>query len=297
MNLNHLAVFHAVAQTGSMTLGAERLDISQPAVSKQVQELERALGVHLFDRVGRRVRPSRAGEVLADYAGRLFALAREAEQALAEVRGVARGRLVLGASTTIGNYLLPPVLAEFRRRHPGVELLVEVGNTAEVHRRLASYELDLALSEGLVEEDGFAAEAFHTDELVVIAAARHPLAGAGTVLPAALQAEPWVLREAGSGTRAVEEAALGRLGLRIRAVLSLGSTEAIKRVVAEGVGLAIVSRLAVAAECAAGTLAVLPVVGLRIERALHLVRCKGRRDGPALQAFCGVLRERTARFT
>src|SRR6516225_12282874 len=98
MNLNHLAIFHAVAQTGSMTRGAKRLDISQPAVSKQVQELERALGVHLFDRIGRRVHLSPAGDLLADYARRLFALAHEAEQAMADVRTVGRGRLMIGAS-------------------------------------------------------------------------------------------------------------------------------------------------------------------------------------------------------
>src|SRR5215471_14582192 len=115
MNLNHLAIFHAVAQTGSMTLGAERLDISQPAVSKQVQDLERALGVHLFDRVGRRVHLSQAGEILADYARRLFALAQDAESAMADVRAVGKGRLLVGASTTIGAYLLPGVVAAFWR--------------------------------------------------------------------------------------------------------------------------------------------------------------------------------------
>src|SRR5262249_48684311 len=137
MNLNHLAVFHAVAQTGSMTSGAERLAISQPAVSKQVQELERVLGVRLFDRIGRRVHLSQAGEVLAEYARRLFALAHEAETAMADVRAVGRGRLAVGASTTIGTYLLPGVAAEFWRRYPGVELLVEIENTEQVHRRLA----------------------------------------------------------------------------------------------------------------------------------------------------------------
>jgi DNA-binding transcriptional LysR family regulator len=109
-----------------------------------------------------------------------------------------------------------------------------------------------------------------------------------------VRAEPFVLREPGSGTRAVEERVLARLKLPIRAAMALGSTEAIKRVVAEGVGLAIVSRLAVGAECAAGALAVLQVAGLPFARPLHLVRRKGRRDGPALQAFCAVLRERTA---
>src|SRR6516165_2977363 len=134
MNLNHLTIFHAVAQTGSMTLGAERLDISQPAVSKQVRELERVLGVHLFDRIGRRVHLSQAGEMLADYARRLFALVHEAEEAMTELRAVGRGRLAIGASTTIGTYLLPCVVAEFWRRHPGVEVLVRIENTEQGHR-------------------------------------------------------------------------------------------------------------------------------------------------------------------
>ena len=294
MNLNHLAIFHAVAQAGSMTQGAERLDISQPAVSKQVQELEHSLGVHLFDRIGRRVRLSQAGEILANYARMLFAVEHEAEEAMADVRAVGRGRLVIGASTTIGTYLLPGVLADFWRRHPKVELLVEIENTEQVHRRLAGLQLDVGLTEGFVEEAEFEGEVFHRDELVVIAAPRHPLARQPRVPLSALRDEPFILREPGSGTRAVEERALGRLKLPVRVVMALGSTEAIKRVVAEGVGLAIVSRLAVGAECAAGTLAELPVAGLRIARPLHLVRRKGRRDGPALQAFCGVLRERTA---
>jgi DNA-binding transcriptional LysR family regulator len=293
VNLNHLAIFHAVAQAGSMTLGAERLDISQPAVSKQVQELERALGVHLFDRIGRRVRLSQAGEILAEYARRLFALADEAEQAMRDVRAAGRGRLAIGASTTIGTFLLPGVVAEFWRRYPGVELLVRIENTEQVHRRLAGLELDLGLTEGLIEEEELEAEVFHQDELVLIAAPGHRLAGQTQVALREVREEPFILREPGSGTRAVEERALARLKLPVRAVMALGSTEAIKRVVAEGVGLAIVSRLAVAAEIARGTLAVLPVAGLRIERPLHLVRRKGRRDGPALQAFCDVLRTRT----
>jgi DNA-binding transcriptional LysR family regulator len=294
MNLNHLAIFDAVAQTGSMTLGAERLDISQPAVSKQVQELERVLGVHLFDRIGRRVHLSQAGEILADYAQRLFALAHEVEDAMADVRAAGRGRLAIGASTTIGSYLLPGVLAEFSRRHPRVELLVQIENTEQVHRRLAGHELDLGLTEGLVEQDELDAEVFHRDELVMIAAPGHRLARASRVPLSAVRAEQFILREPGSGTRAVEERALARLKLMVRVVMALGSTEAIKRVVAEGVGLAIVSRLAVAEECAAGNLVVLPVSGLPIQRPLHLVRRKGRRDGPALQAFCSVLRMRTA---
>jgi DNA-binding transcriptional LysR family regulator len=212
---------------------------------------------------------------------------------MTDVRAAGRGRLAIGASTTIGTYLLPGVLAEFCR-HPKVELLVQIENTEQVHRRLAGHELDLGLTEGSVEEGELDAEVFHHDELVMIAAPGHRLAGQERVPLSAVREEPFILREPGSGTRAVEERALARLRMPVRAVMALGSTEAIKRVVAEGVGLAVVSRLAVDAECAAGTLAVLPVSGLRIARPLHLMRRRGRRDGPAVQAFCAVLRERTA---
>jgi DNA-binding transcriptional LysR family regulator len=248
----------------------------------------------LFDRIGRRVFLSQAGAILAEYARRVFALVQEAEQTLAEVRAVGLGRLVIGASTTIGSYLLPGVLSEFSRRHPKIELLVEIQNTEEVHLRLAGHELDIGLTEGFVEREDLEAEVFYRDELVVIAALGHPLARLARAPLKAIQQEPFILREVGSGTRAVEERALARLRLPVRVAMSLGSTEAIKRVVAEGVGLAIVSRLAVRTECDAGTLAILPVVGLRLERPLHLVRYKGRRAGPAMQAFCDVLREMTA---
>jgi DNA-binding transcriptional LysR family regulator len=150
------------------------------------------------------------------------------------------------------------------------------------------------LTEGLIEEADLDAEVFHEDELVMIAAPGHRLAGQTRVALTAVREEPFILREQGSGTRAVEERALARLKLPVRVVMALGSTEAIKRVVAEGVGLAIVSRLAVSAECAAGTLAELPVAGLHIARPLHLVRRRGRRDGPTLQAFCAIVRERIA---
>jgi DNA-binding transcriptional LysR family regulator len=136
MNLNHLAIFHAVAQAGGMTRGP-----SAWTSAKQVRELERVLGVHLFDRIGRRVHLSQAGEILVDYATQLFALAHEAERAMADVSSVERRRLVIGASTTICTYLLPGVLAEFWRRHPNIELLVEIANTEQVRRRLAGHEL------------------------------------------------------------------------------------------------------------------------------------------------------------
>src|SRR5689334_3520995 len=121
MNINHLAIFHAVAEEGSVSRGASRLHISQPAVSKQLRGLERSLGVALFHRLSKGVQLTEAGALLAGYARNLFTLEREAENALAELRSLERGRLTIGASTTIGNYLLPTVCAAFREAHPGIE--------------------------------------------------------------------------------------------------------------------------------------------------------------------------------
>lgn len=289
--MHHLGVFHAVAEAGSVTLGAERLQISQPAVSKQLRELEQAVGTGLFDRVGRGVRLTEAGELLARYARTLFAVAAEAERAVGDLKAVGRGVLAVAASTTIGMYLLPPALVAFRRRHPGVLVRMGVGNTAWVHREVTEFRFDLGLSEGFVAGSGLDAEAFAVDQLVVIGHPTHPLAGKKRVGPGDLRDEPFVLREPGSGTRAVQEQAITALGVRVAEVMTLGSTETIKRVVGAGAGLAVVSRLAVRSELDDGRLVVLPVTGLNVTRPLHVVRVAERSPSPTVQAFLGVLSE------
>jgi DNA-binding transcriptional LysR family regulator len=147
MNINHLAIFHAVAEEGSLTRAAERLHVSQPAVSKQLRELEKSVGMALFHRLSKGVRLTEAGELLAGYARNLFAIEAEAEHALGELRGLERGRLTVGSSTTIGMYLLPQVLAHFHRQFPRIELHLEIANAEQIRQRLTDNTLDLALSE------------------------------------------------------------------------------------------------------------------------------------------------------
>lgn len=289
INLYHLEIFRAVAEEGSVSGGAERLSISQPAVSKQVRELERGLGVTLFDRLPRGVRLTEAGELLLGYARRLFAVEAAAERALAEWRGLERGRLAIGASTTIGVYLLPEPLAAFHRRYPGVEVRLEIGNTRAIQDMLLSGEVDIALTEGFAEADGLVVEAFQQDELVAVAPPGHPLLSRPGLTIEELCEEPLVMREAGSGTRAVLERALAARGLSARPAMSLGSTEAIKRAVAAGAGVAIVSRLAVAAETADNRLCVLALSDFAITRPLHLLTAALRRPGAAAQAFLKML--------
>ena len=292
MNLNQLAIFAAVAQQGSVSRGAEQLYISQPAASKQIKELEASLETLLFERLPTGVRLTQAGELLADYARRMFALESEAELALKELRGLARGRLVIGASLTIGVYLLPEVLGTFHRRHPHIELQLEIANTDVVQRQLSEGGLDLGLTEGLAQKNGLTAEVIGRDEIVAIAPPQHPLAlQKGGVTLARFCEEPLVMRELGSGTRAVVEQALAlRFAAPVRSVMSLGSTEAIKRAVAAGIGVAFVSRLAIGQELAGAYLAVVPLADFSLARPLHHLRRRGSRETQAARAFMAELR-------
>ena len=153
MNLNHLAIFLAVAESGSIGGGAVRLHISQPAVSKQLKEFEHTLGLPLFDRLPKGVRLTAAGEQLLVFARRVAAAEGAAEQTLAELRGLHAGRLAIGASTTIGNYLLPALLAQCRQTWPGIEIALEIANTDVIQHKLLENSLDLGLTEGFVEND------------------------------------------------------------------------------------------------------------------------------------------------
>ena len=295
MNRNHLALFHAVAKAGGISRGAAAARISQPAVSKQVAELEAELGVRLLERLPRGCRLTEAGAVLAAHAERWLSVEAEAGRAIEELRGLRRGRLALGVSLTIAGYLLPDALAAFHRMHPGIELQLEIANTETIQRKLQDGSFELGLTEGLLDAQDLESSVFFRDELVVVAPAGHPLLARGR--PATVREmcrEPLILREEGSGTRAVVEKALRRRGVKPRPFLSLASPEAIKGCVAAGMGLAIVSRLIVALEVRAGLLGIVPMADLAIDRPLHLRWVRGRGRSPALAAFLEVLAATTA---
>lgn len=289
MNLNALRIFAAVVEHRGFTSAAKAIHVSQPAVSKSVRDLERRAGLPLVERGGRGVRLTEAGEVLYDHARRIFALERSAEEELRARRGVEAGALRVGASTTIATYLLPPLLARFARAHPAVELRVTSANTRGVTRALLAYELDVALVEGPVAAEGVVVAPWRADELVIVAAPDHPLAGRGGVTAADIAAERFLVREPGSGTRAVVEAALASASIVPRRTVELGSTEAIKEAVAAGLGIAAVSRAALADELALGKLRVVPVAGVEIRRELTILSLAGRPATPAARAFAQLL--------
>lgn len=291
MNLNHLAIFHAVANRSSISGGAAELHISQSAVSKQLGEFERTLGVVLFDRLPRGVRLTEAGRLLLGHANRLFAIEAEAQRALGDLQQLVRGRIAIGASRTIGGYLLPEVLATFRRRYPDVELSLQVENTKAIESKLIGGEIDIGFAEGIVSSDYLDYKVFAQDELVLIAAPEHAAVARAPLSIAALAEQPLLMHEIGSGTRAVTEMALSAKGLHVRPAMTLASTEAIKRTVATGVGLAFLSALTIRTEQAAGQLTVVPVRQLRLQRPLYLVRVKQTTPSPSLTAFVSLLDE------
>ncbi len=289
IHLGHLAVFHAVAEEKSVTRGADRLLVSQPAVSKQLRILEKSLGMTLMERTPRGIRLTESGEILAAYARRIFALEAEAIEALKELHGLARGRLRIGASTTLGVYLLPEVFVQFRRHHPAIDATLEVANSRGVQNRLVEGSLDVGFTESPSDHQAVKCTHFMSDELVPIASPAHPLASKRRVSANMFCQEPFIVRAMGSDTTSFVERALAQRGLTVNQVMSLATTEAIKCAVAAGIGVAIVSKLSLGLELKARTLAIVPVTGLTIRRPLFRLERIGTPTSHALAAFLGLL--------
>ncbi len=293
MNFRQLRVFQAVAESGGITAGSERLHVSQPAVSKHIHDLEEELQTALFDRHPRGVSLTAAGEVLLRHARRMQALEENARDELASLQGVRSGRVAIGASTTIGSYLLPALLERFHRSHPGIRISVEVANTRHIQQQLMDYALDIGLTEGFAEQEAFHAEVFARDKLVPVASPDFARAYKLRDL-ASLGGAPCILREEGSGTRAVVERAFARHHLKPRSLMSLGSTEAIRRLAGSGLGYAVVSKLAVSEDLADGRLVRLSIPELTIDRPLHLIRLNERSISSAVSAFTQLLQSQPA---
>lgn len=289
MNLNHLAIFHAVARAGSVTGGAEALGVSQSAVSRQLAEFEARQGVSLFDRRPRGVVLTAPGRVLLDYAERLFAIRAQAELALDDLRHRRLGRLAIGASRTIGAYMLPQAFAQFTRDNPGIELSLTVENTETIERQLLDGRIDIGFAEGVADDAALDYTVFAQDELVLIAAPRHPLAGAETVQLDQLRDQLVLMHEAGSGTRAVTEQWLADRGVRLQPAMTLASTEALKQTVATGLGVALLSAQAIRMELAAGLLVRLSLEGGPFRRPLYRVLPRASTPSPALEGFLQVI--------
>lgn len=288
LTLRQLQIFSAIAGCGSTAAAARQVHLSQSATSAALKELEGALGGPLFDRVGRRLLLNDAGRSLLPMARSMLDQAQAMEDSLRLARGAVPPVLRLAASTTIGNYLLPALLVEFRRAWPGARVDLRIGNTQDVAEAVADFSCDLGLLEGPCHQRDLQLQPWLEDELLIVAAPSHPLALASAesrLNVKQLRQAPWLLREPGSGTReAVEHVLLPHLG-QLQADLVLGSSEAIKNAVVHGLGISCLSRCVVRDRLAAGQLLALATTLPRLTRRFSLVRHREKHLSAALQGL------------
>gem|GEM_PF-78293 len=289
MNLDQLRSFRAVAEEGGFSRAAEALFLTQSTISMQVAALERELGVRLFERLGRRVVLTHAGDAMLGYAVRILSQVDESRRTMTSFRGLEAGELVVGASLTIGSYLVPELFGLFHRQHPGIRLLLEIAPTPRQVGQIASGKLDLGLVEGPIHGPEFMVEPFRTDQLALIVPPGHRWAARESVAAGELEGEPFLEREPTSGTREIVQGRLAALGIRLTPVLEMGSPEALKRAVRAGLGVAIVSSATVELELKAGLLIALPVTGVELSRPFYIVIHRDRYISAPLSAFVDLL--------
>ncbi len=295
MDTRQLAAFCAVVERRSFSQAAERLGVTQPAVSLQVRSLEKRLGTQLLDRSGRRVEPTEAGWRLYRGAQKLLALE---EQLVADVaastEGELAGDLVLGASTGPAAIVVPLLLGEFQQANPGVRVFLTVSDTHSVVERVAARELELGIVGASRRHRGVRFEPFFADQVILACPPGHRFAGR-TVTLDELREETLILMQEGAGVRQIVEDALRRQGVRLRDLdvrLELGLQESVRRAVEAGFGVTFISRTAVEAELAEGRLAEARVEGLDASREISLASAAGRARTRVADAFVAFARER-----
>jgi DNA-binding transcriptional LysR family regulator len=288
-SLHALAVFLAVVDHETMTAAAEVEGISQPAISAHLKTLEGFFGTPLMERSGRRVRPTAAGNLVADYTRRILRLTDELTRAVADLEGLRAGRLVVGASSTVGEQMLPGVLGRFHRAYPGVELVLSIGNTDGIAHRVLERELDIGIVGKPQEHPELEARPVFDDQLDIFVATDSLLATGEPLRVADLDGQTFVLREAGSATRDLALRCLAAHDCTPGETIELGSNEAVKRAVSAGLGIGVLSTHTVAVDRRAGAIVVLDCEDWDCRRQFWLIHRRDRLLTRAERAFIELL--------
>jgi DNA-binding transcriptional LysR family regulator len=282
-----LQVFHAVAKQSSFTKAAETLFMTQPAVTFQIKQLEEHFNTRLFDRGHGKISLTAAGDVVLEYAEKILSLSAELDTRISELTGEIQGLLLIGASMTIAEFMLPRVLGEFKVAFPGVKARLTVANSETVEFGVAAHSLDLGLIEAPSHLPSLSTEDCCEDELQVVCSPAHPLAKLKAVTPKQLLQHPYISREPGSGTREVTDSYFLRAGFsadELNTVMELGSPDAIKGVVETGLGFAIMSKVIVTKERQLGVLVAVPLAP-KLTRTLSLVYPKEKFRSRLVSSF------------
>jgi DNA-binding transcriptional LysR family regulator len=299
LNLHHLRAFGAVVTLGGVGAAARSLGLSQPAVSRSIRELERDVGITLLTRRAQGVVPTAAGRELFEHAQAIAASERAAREAMDAVRGLEQGTLNIGASTTIATYVLPHLIGRFTREYPGIAIRLAAVHTRMLVPLVRDYAVDLALAEAPVTDARVRVTPWITDEMCIIASPRHRVArecaSKGEVPPAMIEDEVLILREPESGTRDIVVRGLRRAGVTPKRTMSVDGTEVIKQLVAEGIGIAIVSRDAVLDQLALRRLIAMRVAGATISRPFSRLSMPRAHHSATARAFLRLLSEEAER--
>lgn len=284
VTLRQLRVFDAVVRHLSYTRAATEMHLSQPAVSMLVSQLEEAVGLPLFDKLGRQLYLTEAGQEVHRLSRNLAAQFRETEGVLLSLKGLGGGRLDIAVASTI-NYFAPRLLGVFHRRYPGITLKLEVTNREHLVQLLDHNQVDLVLMGQPPEDHNLASEPFMSNPLVVIAPPGHPLESCHHIPPERLAQETFVMRETGSGTRQAMERFFADRGIPLKTSMEMTRNEALKQAVRAGMGLTVVSLHTIELELETGRLVTLDVDGFPIQRTWYVVYSCAKRLTPAAQAF------------
>ncbi|ABK99788.1 LysR substrate-binding domain-containing protein [Pelobacter propionicus] len=290
ITLRQLEIFEKVASCAHVTQASQELLLTQSAASMAIAELERLAGAPLFERQGKRLLLNDRGRRILPEVRQVLVKVRTIERFLDESVAEPKGTLNLGASTTIGNYMLPAIVGEFSRLYPSARALLQVGNAQQIETGVERGELDLGLIEGIPHIPSLTATPWRRDELVVIAGTGHAWAEEKRATPGMLKNASWIMREKGSGTREIFEAAMEKKGVRFSIALELGHTEAIKKAAEAGLGVGCLSRMAVQRELDNGWL-VEVATPLNLKRTLIILTRESERMTTLLKAFLALLQQ------
>ena len=290
LDIHRLKIFLKIAELKSFSRAAHELYLTQPTVSQHIAALEKFVGMPLFDRADREITLTRAGELLYGYARQIMTLQDDAVQALDHFKGKKSGHLVLGASTIPGEYILPPLLGDFKKLYPDIQITMRIADTAVIVQELLNRNIELGVVGGRIKDEHLHYAKLADDEQVLIVPRRHRWWGKKEVSLDELFQEPLVMREQGSGSRMSMELNLREAGINPGHMLvsaEMGSTAALKHAVRSGVGVAFISRRAVVDEVAHGLLKIITVSGHTFSRVFYVVTDRKRALSPLGKSFRG----------
>jgi len=294
MDLHQIEIFCTLIRLRSFSRAAEALYLTQPTVSGHIKNLEHGLGIKLLDRLGKRIVPTEAGEVLFRHGQKLLAMRDHARQEIDAVSGRIGGVLKIGGSTIPGAYVLPPFIGAFKQIYPAASIHLLIDDTERVAEAVLNNELDIGVVGARVADRHLEVHPFVKDELVLAVPPGHAWSHKRTVAIDALRGEPFILREQGSGTRRIMEERLDKAGIALadlNTVAVMGSSDAVRQAVKAGLGMSILSIRALKDDNAAGRLAILRIKGMHIERSLSILLLRGRSRSPLCQEFLSFLRK------